>query len=143
MNPRAPLIATQLGYAGLIPFVLLAGLCWWPDPHVAKASLHALLDYAAVILAFMGAVHWGVAMLQDRPCPQRMIGSVLPALLAWFALSLPPLAALALMATGFAVLLYVDVEVTRKDKLPGWYPTLRRPLTAGVLLALGVAAASV
>ena len=51
--------------------------------------LYASLDYAAVILAFMGAIHWGLAM-RDRSGAGAgpYLWGVTPSLLAWLALLL-------------------------------------------------------
>ena len=60
-----PSVAKYLGYGGVIPFVVLA------FSLVAGVDLSAygladatakLLAYAAVIVSFIGAVHWGVAL---------------------------------------------------------------------------------
>jgi len=54
--PRAALV---LGPAGLIPFVGLAVAAWVaPAGWVAPAAA----AYGATILAFLGAVHWGLAL---------------------------------------------------------------------------------
>jgi hypothetical protein len=50
----------RLGYAGLIPFVFLA-LCLWligPDLHPYVAL--SMQSYGAVIVSFLGGIHWGV-----------------------------------------------------------------------------------
>ena len=51
----------MLGYAGLIPFVVFSIGSWLPLPMISNA-VFVLIAYAAMILAFMGAIHWGVAM---------------------------------------------------------------------------------
>jgi hypothetical protein len=67
----------------------------------------ALVNYGAVILSFVGALHWGFAMtVQDMSAEQgrdRFIWSVIPALIAWIAtLLLMPLGCL-LLVIGFVV----------------------------------------
>lgn len=56
-------IATLLGNFGLLPFFALAAASWVPfrapyENFVAQA----LVGYGAVILSFLGAVHWGLAL---------------------------------------------------------------------------------
>ena len=52
-----PTSVAWLGYGGLPPFAALAGIGWW-----GRAPLWgtALLAYGAVILSFVGALHWGL-----------------------------------------------------------------------------------
>ena len=63
---------------GVIPYSVNAPL--WSD---------AMLGYGAVILSFIGALHWGVAMCATGldPAQRRraFLWSVAPALLAWLA----------------------------------------------------------
>jgi hypothetical protein len=54
-----PLPAKLIGFAGLVPFMVLAFLVFiLPDP-VRSLIFDILVHYAAVILSFIGAVHWG------------------------------------------------------------------------------------
>lgn len=136
--------ARILGLAGLIPF-WAAALGPFVLPAHAGVLVWAQLAYAAAILSFMGAVHWGLQMASGDPATAwaRYGASVAPALVAWIALLLPPLAGLLLAAAAFAGLYAYDVAETRAGRAPGWYPALRLPLTALVVLALLVAAVRV
>lgn len=139
--PQPPRLAILLGYAGLIPFISGA-IGIWITPAAWRADvLTALLHYAAVILAFMGAIHWGLAMARERQddAAHRQLGlSVLPALLGWLAISngLPALLALGVLFAGFIGLYLADVHAARLELAPRWYPALRKPLTAVVLVSL-------
>ena len=129
--------AKFLGYAGLIPFVVFSIGAWIPLPYVNNA-VPILIAYAAVILSFMGAVHWGVAL--SRPDSDRSkyyIASVVPALAAWLALLLPAGYATVVLLTAFVVLLAYDSAVTKPQGFPGWYIPLRIRLTFVVALCLG------
>ncbi|MEC7140607.1 MAG: DUF3429 domain-containing protein [Pseudomonadota bacterium] len=151
-------LAWILGLAGLLPFVLglsatingagaVAGL---GEPMVVLGLTvdgpRLLLSYGAVILSFMGAIHWGTA-LQHAPARSWLFAvSVLPALYGWmiWGLSLvnPDNLGLALVALGlgFVALLIFDVMRGREGDFPRWYPPLRAVLTLGVAACLGVAA---
>lgn len=137
-----PTAAKWLGFSGALPFVAgaLAALpvaeAWRP------LGLAVLVDYGAIILSFMGGVHWGVAMLRGADDQTRFYVSVLPALLALPAALIGGVAGLLLLAAGFAALLVYDERETRAGRLPGWYPKLRRPLTAIVVLSLVAGAAA-
>ena len=56
-----PTSVAWLGYGGLLPFVALAGIGWWAPGTPLWGT--ALLAYGAVILSFVGALHWGFAMV--------------------------------------------------------------------------------
>lgn len=135
---RIPAPALVLGGTGLIPFVaatllLLLGPVAWEGTAVA-----ALQGYAAVILSFVGAVHWGLALgVTDQEHRQRLwYWSVVPALLAWVALLLPALPAVGLLLCGFGAQYAADRSACRLGLLPVWYQRLRRGLTATVMLCL-------
>ena len=53
--------ANRLGYAGLIPFVVLAPASLL-DTHHGITWSDALFAYGAVILSFVCALHWGFSM---------------------------------------------------------------------------------
>jgi len=63
---KPPQLALLLGYAGLVPFVSGALGIWGIPIGWRPFVLDALLDYAAVILAFMGAIHWGLPCVARR-----------------------------------------------------------------------------
>jgi hypothetical protein len=140
VSQTVPKTARWLGYSGLLPFIAGSAGCFLPEGPLQQFSQFGLLGYSAVILSFMGAVHWGAAMLRPLAAEQLYLASVLPALVAWVSLLLPVQAALAVQATGFTALFIFDRHSSAKGTLPEWYPQLRVPLTAVVLLCLGLAA---
>jgi len=146
--PQPPRLALLLGYAGLVPFVTGALGIWVTPEGWRVVVLAALLDYAAVILAFMGAIHWGLAMRagDTSEAAQVQLGlSVVPPLLGWLAISsgLPVSLALPLCLLAFAGLYVADLRAVKLGLAPRWYPSLRRPLTIIVCLSLLLAWASV
>ena len=136
-NAQVPAPAAWLGYAGLIPFVALAIGLWLPSIDYQAQLNEALLAYAGIILSFMGAVHWGLAIANgDTPEPRLLAFSVLPALVVWFAGFTPPMFNYSLLILGFAGLCIFDVRLARLGKTPAWYPKLRIPLTVVVVMSL-------
>jgi hypothetical protein len=137
-------LAQVLGYAGLVPFVLGGALVLLPGMRMVFGvdTLFMLVAYAAVILSFLGAVHWGVALAGPlKPFKARvMMGlSVVPALVAWLALLAgPATAATALiLLLGFALWWVYEWAVPGSHVLAVWYVRLRLQLSAvvcGVLL---------
>ncbi len=146
--PQPPKLALLLGYAGLVPFVSGALGIWITPEGWRVVVLAALLDYAAVILAFMGAIHWGLAMRAEdagEPAQIQLGLSVIPPLLGWLAISggMPTSFALPLCLLAFGGLYAADLRAVKLGLAPHWYPSLRRPLTIIVCLSLLVAWASV
>ena len=140
---RVPPAAAWLGGAGLLPFVAGAAGVWVLEEPRHGATVSLLSTYAAVILSFMGAIHWGLAMRGPDRSQARVMGlSVLPALLAWFALALPPVAAMVLMGAGFLGVYALDARAIAVGLAPPWYRRLRIPLTAGVFACLALAVAA-
>ena len=139
--PQPPKLAMLLGYAGLVPFVSGALGIWVTPEGWRVVVLAALLDYAAVILAFMGAIHWGLAMRAENAGEPAQIQP----LLGWLAISggMPSSLALPLCLLAFGGLYAADLRAVKLGLAPQWYPSLRRPLTIIVCLSLLVAWASV
>lgn len=138
-----PTAVKVLGACGLLPFVTIAAALWLAAPSHSDRLATALIGYGAVILSFMGAVHWGLAIGSDRREHSAWyILGVLPALTGWFATMLSPPAALVVLAFAFVAVLAIDRVAVDAGLAPPWYRKLRQPLTAGVVasLALGVTA---
>ena len=132
-----PVLAVALGYAGLLPFFAGAAELWLLPGVMTSFVESALLAYAAVILSFMGAVHWGLAMRSHRDIVNLQLGlSVIPALVGWMALMLPAVVAYPSLILAFVVLYVLDLQAVKLNMAPRWYPSLRLPLTAGVVVSL-------
>jgi Protein of unknown function (DUF3429) len=81
-------LTTQaLGVAGLLPFVAGAAALAFGPPAWHDGAARALLAYAALIVSFLGGIHWGspTGAAHDGA---RLWG-VVPSLLAWPLLLLP------------------------------------------------------
>ena len=131
--------ANRLGYAGLIPFVVLAPASLL-DTHHGITWSDALFAYGAVILSFVCALHWGFAMalpgLDERRRVRTLLWSVVPSLMAWPALLLVPMEAAVLLVTGFVLHYIQDRRLARHAELPAWYLPLRLQLTVVACLSL-------
>ncbi len=138
--PPAPLPrpVAWLGYGGLLPFLgLAAAVLLRVEEDLARP---ALVGYGAVILSFVGALHWGFAMLLpglgEAERTRLFAWSTVPALVAWPApLASPPLAAFILMA-GFVAHYLQDRRLARRAALPAWYLPLRLQLSSVACLSL-------
>jgi hypothetical protein len=128
-----PQLPKVLGFSGLIPFVTLACALWFVPYQAQVYVSEALMAYGAVILSFMGAVHWGVAIdLLSKRERLQLAFSVVPALLAWSALLLPAMYGYAVLLISFVFLCVLDSRASRLGMAPIWYSKLRVPLTVVV-----------
>lgn len=86
-----PQIAHRLAWAGLIPFAFGAALIWLVDDQAHPYATLSLSAYGALVLSFLGGIHWGLAMRDDRAPDGVSIGwGVVPALVSWPAVMMPP-----------------------------------------------------
>lgn len=129
-----------LGHAGLIPFLLcVAILLTVSDPAWRAITTDVLRYYAAVIASFLGAVHWGAAAdPRDTLRHARLRWGIMPALLAWTLLILPPEYAFAGFAALFTLILGVDRYLL--PILDDAYRELRLRLSIIVIVSLVAAA---
>jgi hypothetical protein len=143
MRTELPAPALPLGLGGLIPFLglAIAALAGWEPAGSALAA------YGATILAFLGAVHWGLALRappEEQGAAVARLGlGVLPALVAWVALLLPLQAGLLLLASGILATAAVETLGARRGLVGLGYLRLRWLLSAGATAALLVGALAV
>ena len=136
-----PLI-TRLGYAGLIPFVLLAALMWLVDAELLPFVSIALGGYAATIVSFLGGVQWGIGFMKGDAAPRfHFVWGVVPPLLAWLALMMPAYAALPLLGLVVVACYGVDRKTYPDACLNMWLGLrLRLTVVATLSCVLGAAA---
>ena len=138
-------LAQALGYAGLIPFLYLAFVSVDSAPSIHPAGSWAIIfivAYGAVILSFVGALHWALCLQRDELGAGWLVWSVVPSLIGWVALcsavvvnesfSQQKWMALLLIA-GFVAQLIADFRMRRiltAAVWPDWFMRLRVQLTA-------------
>jgi Protein of unknown function (DUF3429) len=146
-------IATLLGNLGLVPFFVLALLAWpWSGPFAVRVEL-ALAVYAAVILSFLGAVHWGLALANpglNKAQSWNAFGwGVIPSQLGWLAvlmlvLGVPSPVVFAFLIGDLLLVRVMDGTLMRLYAAApaAWYLALRTRLTLAASLCLLIAAAA-
>jgi hypothetical protein len=135
MTKRVPLPASVLGFAGLIPPLVLTGVALLDLGLFAPSTPGFVLTYAAIILSFLGGTWWGFVSRSGRPGWLLLGIAVLPALAGWAAIfSFQPPAALFGLAGALVATLAVDAILTRRRLAPGWWMRLRVPLSLGLAL---------
>ena len=135
--------ALRLGAAGLLPFLGGAALVWLVRPDAHPYVVLALSAYAAVIVSFLGGIHWGLAMraVSAPAVPTApLLWGVLPPLVAWAAVMMPPSAGLVIHGLMLLVCYAVDRRLYVAQGADGWL-TLRFRLSAVAALSCFIGAA--
>lgn len=139
---RIPAAALIPGLLGLLPFwglALSTQLSSGIDPLLA---LMALIMYGAVILSFVGALWWGMAVHAPPTAPRAMmfLWSVVPALIGWAAIMTEPTTGLRMLIAGLVLQWVLDGLLMRNfpSLIPRWVFRLRTLLTLGATSALGL-----
>ncbi|MEO8938384.1 MAG: DUF3429 domain-containing protein [Burkholderiaceae bacterium] len=138
-HPPSP-VALGLGYLAVLPFVVGALLVW-----VAGAGWHATVSqalsaYAAVVISFIGAIHWGFAFPQSTPAPRLFVWGVVPSLVAWVAVLQAPRIGLLIHAAMLVTCYLVDRVAYPRQDAAAWLPLrLRLTLFATVSCLVGAA----
>ncbi|KAF8077665.1 hypothetical protein FPV67DRAFT_1647796 [Lyophyllum atratum] len=101
------------------------------DPGVALTlfdqALNVQVTYGAVMLSFLGALHWGMefAGYGGHKGYARLCLGAAPVVLAWSTLGLEPINALICQWAGFTALWWADARVTSLGWTPKWYSQYR------------------
>lgn len=141
-------VAAALMYVGTLPFIACALVLLFGNAVGLGAlrafTTQAITTYAAVIVAFLGGIQWGIAVVTHEQQPQTanslFLLSVVPSLLGWAMLFLPSNSSrviVAIFLVGFVWV--VDALLHLQQVIPTWFFRLRSVVSAVVLAALVVA----
>lgn len=131
-------LTNLLTFAGAIPFVVLAIVASLPNVLHQASAIFYFTAYGAVILAFLGGMQWGVALLDDGPFGNTLlvISNVI-ALAAFVSLTLMSVkSALILQAIFFASVLLIDRMLLSLKIIPGWFILLRYRVSSIVIISI-------
>ena len=132
--------ARLLGHLGLLPFVAGAALVWVVNAEAHPYATLALSSYAAVIVSFLGGIHWGLAFRLSAPPASLVVWGVVPLLVAWLAVMMPAWAGLVVHGVMLVVCYLVDRRVYPAQGLAQWL-TLRFRLSTVAALSCFLGAA--
>ena len=134
-----------LGYVGVLPFAVgLVAMALADDAALRTWAAEMTLAYGAVILAFLGAVHWGRLLERGtlQQAPLLAVWGVLPSIVGWLSLGLPFAWAAPIQALLFVEVYLMDRQLLRTEPAALPYLALRTRLTGMVAsLMLGTWAA--
>jgi hypothetical protein len=143
MPRRLPILAVILSIAGIVPFVLCGLGAVATNAVTSQLAALVLIGYGAVVLSFLGGVHWGftLAIEHDRAERLRLGLGVLPGLMGWAALavavySLQAALGLALLIAAFILAVVAEWQGHGRDLVPGGYMGMRIAITVVVVAIL-------
>jgi hypothetical protein len=117
-----------------------AALVWVVREEAHPYAVLLLSAYAAVIISFLGGIHWGLAMRQPQPSARLLVWGVVPSLLAWVAVMMPAESALFIHGLVLIACYAVDRRVYPAQGAAAWL-VLRFRLTAVASLSCFIGAA--
>ena len=131
--------AEWAGYLGVAPLVLcLAAVGLLPAYAARELAQQVALAWGAVLLAFVGAVHFGLALAGRLPWELvRIAGALAPALLGAAAVVLGGQRGLALLVVGSGGF-WLYEHRSLGSVLPPAYLNLRRQLTLATCMLLAL-----
>ena len=137
------------GYAGAVPFLVLAGLAFYfpsSQEEVLNFVAQAQVGYAAIILSFLGGIHWPFSLQprgkrsQGKMYGKQMSNAMLPSIFGFMALilALSGMEDIALFCcVGLFWMVYViDQIFLSKSDFPEGYFAFRLNITLIVTIAL-------
>ncbi|KAF2277081.1 uncharacterized protein EI97DRAFT_466621 [Westerdykella ornata] len=154
---EVPRQAYYIGLAGVLPYLATClstvacaydinhdGYGYFLSAKNAETLLHILepiqIGYGAVILSFLGAIHWGLEFGGYggyHGYRRYAIGVIAPAV-AWPTMLMPVEYALISQFCAFMGLYYVDTKATAQAWTPPWYAIYRFVLTGIVGASIAI-----
>ncbi len=126
-------IATLLGYGGAFPFIGFGALIVTDSTAWDIEVETVLLFYGAVILSFLGGIHWGRVASSDKQAISGdavfLLWSITPPLVAWVALLLPQTIGAVVMTGCLCLTYFIDVALCQSGEWQSWMKGLRLHLT--------------
>ncbi len=147
-------VSVLLSVGGLLPFLIIALVILF-DPIASQTAIEVLISYGAVVLSFIGAVHWGFALrdvahpVSGVPLTPAVLGAerqlltfgVVPALIGWIALLAmihfnAPSLSIFLLLVGFFITIVVETIGKGRGIVASNYLALRWAVSIVVLITL-------
>lgn len=134
-----------MAVAGAVPFVAAAAVIVAGPAVHQPLAIQAMTTYAAVILSFLGGVHWGIGVSINADAPRSaqtlFVLAIVPALLAWALLFVTqPNSRIFVAIFLFGFVWVVDALLCLQKLIPLWFFRLRCIVSAIVVASLLMAA---
>jgi hypothetical protein len=95
-------------------------MAWTLSPSEQGLVTFALRAYAAAIVSFLGAIHWGLAMRQAPADTLLLWWGVGPSIVGWLSLLVLPIAGSLMLAAALWLCFLVDRKVYPRFGLQAW-----------------------
>ncbi len=133
--------ARLLGYAGVVPFVVLSlwlyGIAEDHPWHTITIAL--LVAYSAIVLYLLVGIRWVIAMHKREDCSLALEQILVPAIVGWLAPFVLQPYCFAILAVAYAAQGAWDSLSTGNGTLPEWYGRMRMRLTVVAVATLVLA----
>jgi len=142
-SPPYPLLM-PLTLAGAIPFAVCAFGVWlhWP---LGFNPFYVSVVYAAIILSFIGGIHWGLFLQPKRPKAWVIVSSNLLALFGWLgsmAFQAVPTDVYLFFILSFVTAFWIDFKLYKAGFLTRSFYRLRQIITPIIAICLLMLAAA-
>ena len=130
--------ARWLGFAGLAPQVILAGIVIAGPANLSPVARQVALTYAGAILSFIGGAWWGVASAAGTRARWWVwVAAVIPSLIGFAAMGAPAFGvavSAGLIVTGISLIasLGIDYKLAQASSTPAGWLSLRTVLSLGL-----------
>ncbi len=121
-------VVSRLGNLALVPFVVGAIVICATGGSTQALAAKVTSAYGAVVISFLGGIHWGLGFREPQPSARLFLWGVVPSLVAWMALLFSSPTALLLNAGMLSLCYLIDRGVYPLHGSAHWLP-LRFRLT--------------
>lgn len=136
----APAALWIIALAALAPFPVASLVFSYGPAGASRAALSTLLAWAALVVAFLGGVRWGLETREPQPRWYRLAFSALTAATALMVLLGRGRAPDSWILAGFIVVFMIQWMFDHQTPdTPARYPTLSTAVTASACISLGLA----
>lgn len=128
---------------GAVPMLIFTSAILISGGHSGTSAplIDAYKIYSAIVLSFLGGIHWGIVLgaKEEVPSSKTLLVSVAAPLIGWIAVFVSEPMCFALLIVGFAGQGAWDNFAAHNGKLPLWFSKTRMILTIVVIISMAVA----
>jgi uncharacterized protein DUF3429 len=133
-----------LTIVGILIFAGATAMLLSSASQVRVPAIAALVTFAAIVLAHLGGIEWGLALREESGNETTRVIALglasVPTLAAWGVLWLPgPQWQLGAALALFIAVWGADLWLSRHGLLPSWFVGMRTAVTVIVTIILGIA----
>lgn len=106
--------AQFLGYCGFAPVVIFTIALWLPFGFMQRFEptlVEGFLLYNAIVLTFLGGIHFGKVIHSRYPPEFQLVLALLPSMFVWFAFMMPKLLAFIIFIAAYIGQWIIDREI--------------------------------